>query len=127
MEAAGINWQISGMHPTPGKPLMNIFTSAKSGIVDPGRNYVLVGQERHDFGRPKDVGYPIRGMHKNGFLYLNNYEPERWPACNPKTGYLNCDGSPTKTLILNQRRADPTNRYFWALTLANARKRNCMM
>ncbi|GIT05822.1 MAG: hypothetical protein CM1200mP29_12330 [Verrucomicrobiota bacterium] len=28
----------------------------------------------------------------------------RWPGGNPETGYLNCDGSPTKTMILNQRR-----------------------
>jgi hypothetical protein len=38
----------------------------------------------------------------------------RWPACNPETGYLNVDGSPTKTLILEARRANPADP-FWAL------------
>jgi len=55
-------------------------------------------------GRPDDEGYPVRGIIKDGYLYLRNYKPERWPACNPETGYLNTDGSPTKTLILNMNR-----------------------
>jgi hypothetical protein len=33
---------------------------------------------------------------------------------NPETGYLNCDGSPTKSLILQMRR-DGTNREYWQL------------
>lgn len=114
LEAAGIKWQQSGMHPSPGSSLQNIFKANKSGQIEAQRNFVLVGQERHDFGRPKDVGYPIRGMHKNGFLYLKNYEPDRWPVCNPETGYLNCDGGATKTVILNQRRLTG-NRQYWSL------------
>ena len=38
----------------------------------------------------------------------------RWPAGNPETGYLNCDGSPTKTQILDLRRAG-TDVQFWKL------------
>lgn len=33
-----------------------------------------------------------------------NFEPNRWPVGDPITGYLNTDGSPTKTVILNERR-----------------------
>lgn len=33
------------------------------------------------------------------------------PACNPETGYLNVDGSPTKTLILDAHRADAADRF----------------
>ena len=51
---------------------------------------------------------------KDGFLYLRNFEPTRWPACNPETGYLNCDASPTKTFILEAHRQDPSDR-SWAL------------
>src|SRR5690606_38815157 len=58
----------------------------------------------HDVGRPHDWGYPIRGIVKDGYLYLRNFEPARWPVGNPETGYLNTDGAPTKTFILNQRR-----------------------
>jgi hypothetical protein len=67
-------------------------------------------------GRPRDVGYPIRGIVKVGFLYLRNFEPRRWPAGNPEIGYLNCDGSPTKFLILEAHRRDPSD-WSWALSL----------
>ncbi|MFM7920324.1 MAG: heparan N-sulfatase, partial [Planctomycetaceae bacterium] len=40
------------------------------------------------------------------YLYLCNYEPSRWPAGNPETGYLDTDGSPTKSLILERGRAN---------------------
>jgi N-sulfoglucosamine sulfohydrolase len=72
--------------------------------VKPARDHVLVGIERHDIGRPGDVGYPIRGIVKNDVLFLQNFEPSRWPACNPETGYLNVDASPTKSLILDAHR-----------------------
>ena len=63
-------------------------------------------------GRPNDCGYPIRGIVKEGYLYIHNFEPDRWPAGNPETGYLNCDGSPTKTVVL-QTKKDPEHRKYW--------------
>lgn len=115
LEIAGIDPKKSGMRPMIGKSLVSIFNSNKSGQVEADRNFQLVGQERHDFGRPKDVGYPVRGMHKNGFLYLKNYEPDRWPACNPETGYLNCDGGAIKTMLLTNRRKG-IDTYYWKLS-----------
>ena len=112
LQAAGMTITDSGMQPITGKSLFDLFTSSKSGQVNPARNFVLVGQERHDIGRPLDVGYPVRGIHRDGMLYLMNYEPDRWPACNPETGYLNTDGSPTKTLILNLRRSGQDKTYW---------------
>ena len=114
LEAAGVDWKSSGMHPAAGKSLMNIITSEKSGQIEPERDFVLVGKERHDTGRPDDVGYPIRGIHKNNMLYIKNYEIDRWPSGNPETGYLNTDASPTKTEILNMRR-NGSNKEFWKL------------
>jgi arylsulfatase A-like enzyme len=101
---AGLPWSQTGMQPAVGRSLDDILFSTNSGQIDPRRDHVLVGKERHDVGRPNDVGYPIRGIHKNGWLYLRNYETDRWPAGNPETGYLNVDGSPTKTVILQARR-----------------------
>jgi len=46
-------------------------------------------------------------------LYLKNFEPSRWPVGNPETGYLNTDGSPTKTVILNQNRSNPGKNRYW--------------
>ena len=115
LEVAGITPQKSGMRPITGKSLVTIFNSTKSGQIEAARNFQLVGQERHDFGRPKDVGYPVRGIHNNGFLYLKIYEPDRWPACNPETGYLNCDGGPVKSLLLDHRR-NGLDKYYWQLS-----------
>lgn len=114
LEAAGVPWKESGMHPSPGKSLMPILTSGKSGIIETDRNFVLVGKERHDPGRPHDWGYPIRGIYKDNVLFVKNYEPSRWPAGNPETGYMNVDASPTKTLILNLRRSG-VDKHYWML------------
>lgn len=101
LEVAGIPESASGMQALSGSSLTNILYSDKEGRVDPSRNSVLIGKERHDIGRPNDWGYPIRGLVKDGKLYLHNFETDRWPAGNPETGYLNCDGGATKTVILN--------------------------
>ena len=74
----------------------------------------MIGRERNDLGRPGDVGYPTRGIVKDGMIYLENTEPSRWPACNPETGYLDTDASPTKSFILQARRAAGTDP-FWEL------------
>ncbi len=112
IEAAGLAWKDTGLHPSPGRSLVDIFRSSEAGCVTPARDHVLIGQERHDVGRPGDVGYPIRGLVKDGWLYLHNFDPSRWPACNPETGYLNCDGGATKTEVLKTR-TDPAQRRFW--------------
>lgn len=114
VEAAGLKWEDTGMQPATGQSLSDIFRSEKSGVVNPKRDHVLIGKERHDIGRPSDQGYPIRGIVKGGMLYLKNEEPGRWPAGNPETGYLNCDGSPTKSAILQFRR-DGMQEHFWSL------------
>ncbi len=111
-EVAGIDPERAGMQPITGKSLTDIFFSEQEGIVNPMRNFMLVGKERHDVGRPNDEGYPVRGLIANGFLYLHNFKPERWPAGNPETGYLNCDGSPTKTYILDTRRKKGIMEYW---------------
>jgi arylsulfatase A-like enzyme len=115
LEVAGIDWKSSGMYPSPGKSLMNLFETKKSGKTNSDRNYVLVGKERHDHGRPNDEGYPIRGIHKDNMLFLRNYETDRWPAGNPETGYLNVDKSPTKSLLINLRRSG-VNTDYWMMS-----------
>lgn len=115
LEVAGISQSESGMQPVEGMSFTDIFHTRKKGIVNKSRNHVLIGRERNDVGRPDDVGYPVRGIIKDGFLLLKNYKPERWPAGNPETGYLDVDGSPTKTLILNMRRSGSSPEY-WKLS-----------
>jgi arylsulfatase A-like enzyme len=112
IEVAGVAWGQTGMAPAAGRSLTEIFTSEKSGRVIPQRDHVLIGKERTDVGRPHDWGYPIRGMVKDGLLYLHNFEPTRWPGGNPETGYLDTDGSPTKTEVLRSRLV-PAQKHFW--------------
>lgn len=114
LEVAGVDPGAAGMQPITGRSLTDLFSSERDGQVNPERDHVLIGKERHDCGRPKNQGYPIRGIFSDGWLYLRNYEPERWPAGNPETGYLNCDGSPTKTEVLKARRS-PETHHFWKL------------
>lgn len=115
LEAAGVAWPATGaLAPTSGRSLNDIFQSGVDGRSNPARDHTLIGRERNDLGRPSDAGYPIRGIVKEGVAYLENAEPSRWPACNPETGYLDTDASPTKSFILHARRekgADP----FWEL------------
>jgi len=111
-ELANLDPTNAGMHPIQGKSLTDIFFSEKSGSVTNYRDHVLIGKERHDIGRPHDWGYPVRGIVKDGYLFLVNYKSDRWPAGNPETGYLNCDGSPTKTVLL-QRRVNPETFNYW--------------
>jgi arylsulfatase A-like enzyme len=116
LEAAGVAPADAGMAPITGRSLGPVFreTAPAAGRVQPGRDHLLLGQERHDVGRPDDVGYPVRGLLRDGFLYLRNFEPGRWPMGDPITGYLNTDGGPTKTLILAQNRAG-VNHWLWEL------------
>jgi arylsulfatase A-like enzyme len=84
-----------------GKSFVDVLESAKTGTVDADRKEVLIAKERHDIGRPNDAGYPVRAIRTREFLYVRNYEPDRWPAGNPETGYTNVDDGPTKQLIVS--------------------------
>lgn len=112
LELAGVTERQSGMAPITGKSLMNVLRNESIPSMD---DYILIGKERHDVGRPNDLGYPIRGIIKGDFLYLMNFETDRWPAGNPETGYLNVDGSPTKTQVLQSRRLRDME-YLWDLS-----------
>ncbi len=85
-----------------GTSFLPILKSKQQGLVDPTRNVMLTGKERHDIGRPNDAGYPVRAIRTPEFIYVRNFEPDRWPAGNPETGYTNVDDSPTKTFILSR-------------------------
>jgi N-sulfoglucosamine sulfohydrolase len=122
VDAAGLHWDATGMASTPGKSLLPVFTAGQNDAPATAekqpahRDFVVFGKERHDIGRPQDQGYPVRGIVKDGWLYVKNYETSRWPAGNPETGYLNCDGSPTKTEILNARRTGPDTAGYWKMS-----------
>ena len=115
LELARINVAKTDMQPMSGISFSSLLYSDKSGRIEPGRDFVLLGRERNDVGRPNDGGYPIRAIVKDDVMYLHHFEPSRWPAGDPVTGYLDVDGSPTKTEILKMRK-QPDQHRFWQLS-----------
>jgi arylsulfatase A-like enzyme len=65
------------------KSLVNILKSDKEGIVEPERDYIVTARERHAYVRKDGVGYPSRAIRTNEYLFIRNYEPDRWPAGDP--------------------------------------------
>ena len=116
LELAGIPFEESGMQSSPGSSLTDILYSEKEGQVNPERNILLIGKERHDYSRPKNQGFPIRGIVSDDYLYLYNYDISLWPAGNPEIGYLDIDGGATKTEVLRQFRSGE-NDFFWKLSM----------
>ncbi|MBB6327582.1 arylsulfatase A-like enzyme [Algoriphagus iocasae] len=120
LEVAGISEESSGMEAITGRSLTDLMYADKGGQLTEDRNFVVIGKERHDVGRPNDEGYPIRGMIKDGMLYLKNFKTDRWPAGNPETGYLNTDGGATKTVVLNSIYSPDTFKYWnWSFGKRN--------
>ena len=116
LEIAKVDVAQTSMQPITGESLIPIFQSEKGGQIMPDRDYVLIGKERHDIGRPGDAGYPIRGIVKNDMLYIHNFETDRWPAGNPETGYLNVDGGAVKSVLINNRKTE-AGKAFWEMNL----------
>ena len=111
LEIAGIDPAKTRMASLSGASLVPIM---RDSTTRSKRSPIFIGKERHDVGRPQDAGYPVRGMIDDEFLIVRNYEPHRWPAGNPQTGYLNTDGGPTKTEILQARRTGQSS-VWWQL------------
>ncbi len=62
------------------KSLVPVLTAQQSGIVDPSRDHVIVGRERHVAkARPDQLPYPQRAIRTREFLYIRNFKPDRYP------------------------------------------------
>lgn len=93
--------ELAGLKPHPqmtGSSLVNLLRSPASGWIE-HRETMLVGKEFHDLGRPNDLGYPVRALRTKDFLYVHNFQPDRWPVGNPETDFGNCDPGPTKEIV----------------------------
>jgi len=99
------------MSPLPGGSLVPLLRNEPDPCAALHER-ALLGRERHDNGRPGDQGYPIRGIVRNGWLYLCNIKPWLLPGGNPETGYRDIDSSPTKTAILQLKRSGQDDRYY---------------
>jgi N-sulfoglucosamine sulfohydrolase len=110
------------------RSLVPILKSGKSGWVDPERDAVFTGRERHvAAARTDNKPYPQRAIRTDQYLYIINFEPERWPmGTGPGMGapmtdmpsseslqentfaaFGDMDASPTKAWVVSHRREIP--------------------
>jgi len=119
----------AGMHPPArmtGRSLMPVLKSASSGLVDPSRDKVFFGKERHVASQtwPDYGGYPCRAIRTKDFLYIRNYRIDRWPAGNanhrgaavPGGWYADCDNGPTKRYMIDNVHKDLLHRQLFDLS-----------
>lgn len=107
-----------------GTSLLPILKSDSDGQVDPSRDFVVTGRERHVAGaREGFLPYPQRCLRTKDFIYIVNFEPDRWPMGDPRglddlkapvpdyqklayntfTAYADLDASPTKAWMIQHR------------------------
>jgi uncharacterized sulfatase len=105
-----------------GKSLLPLLQSDKSGQIDPERNWVITGRERHVArAREGNLPYPMRALRTPEFLYIRNFAPDRWPMGSPAAAaestlpptqamesstyvaFADMDASPTKAWLIEHR------------------------
>lgn len=90
-----------------GRSLWNVLRSRSSGQVDPERDAVFTGRERHvENAREGYLPYPQRAIRTAAFSYIINFRPERWPLGDPYR--LHGDEPPSREeLVTNTRVTHP--------------------
>jgi N-sulfoglucosamine sulfohydrolase len=111
LEAAGV--------PRPaemtGRSLLPTLLSHRSGRVETDRDRVFVGRERHDSYRLEDdrpVGYPMRALRTDKYLYIRNFKPDRFPCGDDPNRNQDNDRGPAKTFVVTHK-DDPATRAFY--------------
>ncbi|MBU6173799.1 MAG: sulfatase-like hydrolase/transferase, partial [Planctomycetes bacterium] len=117
------------------RSLWPILTSDRSGLVDPLRDSVFIGRERHVAeARPGHKPYPQRAIRTRQFSLIINFEPDRYPLGDPfrldggaseptveelstttRATIADCDAGPTKAWLV-QNRNDPRYARFYELS-----------
>lgn len=122
LEAVGL----SPLEEMTGHSLMNLFKAEGSGQIDPKREHILTGKERHVPGQeaPDMGGTPMRAIRTDDFLMIRNYHPERWPAGTPNyekaalegAWLADCDNGPAKTYMVENKDKDDEHRLKYELS-----------
>ena len=136
MDLAPTFLEIAGETPPDcmtGHSILPLLLSEQNGVIDPVRDYVVTGRERHyDSAREDDSPYPQRAIRTSDFLYIRNFAPDRWPMGDPyhratndtpeemarkslaDTGYAfpDLDASPTKSWLLLRENEEEWQAYW---------------
>ncbi len=102
-----------GMLPFSGESILTILKSEKDGVVDPTKEYVFSGRERHSSSRYLNWGYPQRMIRSKDYLLIWNIKPERWPAGAPQRL---ADGTEDNLLPMYGIDDDGNHHSDWAFT-----------
>jgi arylsulfatase A-like enzyme len=116
-----------------GKSLVPLLKSGKSGIIDATRDWVITGRERHvSTARDGNLPYPMRSLHTPDWIYIRNFEADRWPMGSPgavtpdftpdaeqlehntRIAFADMDASPTKSWLI-QHRSEPKWKWFYEI------------
>lgn len=127
MEIAGVT-PPSGLY---GRTLLPLLKSDRSGRLDPSRDAVITGRERHvAIARDGNLPYPMRSLRTADYVYIRNFEPDRWPMGSPGAvtatfaptseelenntyiSYADMDGGPTKAWLVGHRN-DPAGKWYY--------------
>lgn len=87
----------------------------------PTRPAVYVERERHARARAGNIGYPSRAIITEKYLFIRNFEPDRWPAGDPDyEGVMgvfgDIDNGPTKQELLKFRDDPKFTKFFHLAT-----------
>jgi N-sulfoglucosamine sulfohydrolase len=94
-----------------GHSLLPILQSRKAGQVEQVRDRVFTGRERHTQMRAGGVGYPMRSVRTREFLYIRNYEPDRWPSGDPPD-FGDIDNGPSKEFVVTQKDSAEYSKFY---------------
>ncbi|MEW6160403.1 MAG: sulfatase [Verrucomicrobiota bacterium] len=134
MDLAPTFLEIGGAPIPPGMSGRSIaaqLKSSASGQIDPSRTFVITGRERHvGAAREGNLPYPMRALRTRDYLYIRNFEPDRWPMgapyavtetsaptpleleTNTRVAFPDFDASPTKAWLVARRNEPEGKRFF---------------
>jgi len=128
LEAAGL----PSLADMTGRSLMDILRSSAAGRIDPSRDQVFIGKERHTVAQeaPDRGGTPMRAIRTYDFLFIQNFHPERWPAGTPHSDKAtlpgawlgDCDNGPTKIYMAEHKDQDEEHRRKYDLAFGKRRE-----
>lgn len=109
--------EVAGLTPPKEMTMRSLAPALRAGRSE-SRDRVFIERERHADVRNNHLSYPMRAVRTEGFLYVRNLRPDRWPAGDPDNLFLHgrpfgdVDTTATKDFLLAHRDDDLGRRFF---------------